>query len=127
MTKKLEAETLPADPTRTMRLWFGLLGSPAIWAIQFQTVYLTSEWGCYAMEFKWIHMVSVIALVISLVAFWVAFSEWRLAGGGTADEDSDHVTRRRFMAILGMLTGVLFTALIFATWLPTLSGVPCGK
>lgn len=127
MTKKIEAETITAVPSRASRLWFGLLGPPAVWATEFEAVYLTSEWGCYAMDFKWIHVASVMALVISLLAFWVAFSEWRLAGGGTADEDSDQDTRRRFMAILGMLTGVLFAALIFATWLPTLTGVPCGK
>ena len=127
MSKKLKAETMTADPSRALRLWFGLLGPPVIWAIQFQTVYLTSEWACYAMDFTWNHVASVVALAISLLALWTAYSEWRAVGGGLADESSDPDTRRRFMAILGMLTGALFTALIFAVWLPTLTGVPCGK
>lgn len=127
MVSKLKAETVTADPQRAFRLWIGLLGPPVIWAIQFQTVYLASEWGCYAMDFKWIHVASIAAIVLSLVASGIAFSEWRVVGGGTADEDSDPGTRRRFMSILGMLAGALFTGLIFATWLPTLTGVPCGK
>jgi hypothetical protein len=123
----LKAETVTADPRRALRLWFGLLGPPIIWAIQFQTVYLTSEWACYAMDHTWNHVASVVALVISSMAFWIAYSEWRALGGGTEDEHSDPDARRRFMAILGLMSGSLFTALIFATWLPTLTGVPCGK
>lgn len=127
MAKKIKAETVTADPPRALRLWIGFLGPPLIWAVQFQTVYLTSEWACYAMDFTWNHIASIVALVISVLASWVAYSEWRAAGGGTADESGDPATRRRFMAIVGMMSGALFTALIFATWLPTLTGVPCGK
>jgi len=31
------------------------------------------------------------------------------------------------MSALGLLTGTLFSILIFAQWLPTILGVPCGK
>ena len=127
MSKKLKAETITADPPRAFRFWFGLLGPPLVWAVQFQTVYLTSEWACYAMDLTWNHVASIVALMISVFAVWVAYSEWKAVGGGTADESSDPDTRRRFMAILGLLLGSLSTALIFATWLPTLMGVPCGK
>jgi hypothetical protein len=127
MAKTLQAETVTADPSRALRLWAGLLVPPLIWAAQFQTVYLTSEWACYAMDFKWTHIASIAALVTALLAFWVACFEWKAVGSGTRDDSSDRSSRRRFMAILGMLIGALFTALIFATWLPTLMGVPCGK
>jgi hypothetical protein len=127
MAKKLKAETITADPSRALRLWFGLLGSPLIWAVQFQTVYLTSEWACYAMDFSWNHVASIAALLMSAWALWIAYSEWRAVGAGTADESGDPDTCRRFMAIVGMMSGALFTALVFATWLPTLTGVPCGK
>ena len=127
MTDKLKAETVTSDPRRALRLWIGVLGWPALWAIQFQTVYLASEWGCYAWDFRWIHVASIAALVLSLPAVWTAYSEWRAVRVGTDDENSNQDTRRRFMAILGLLTGGLFTAAIVATWLPMLSGVPCGK
>lgn len=123
----VKAETIAADPRHALRLWFGLLGPPVFWAIQFQTVYLTSEWACYAMDHTWNHVASVTALVLSAGGVWVAYSEWKSTGGGTEDQSSDPDTRRRFMAILGLLLGSLSIALIFATWLPTLTGVPCGK
>jgi hypothetical protein len=125
--RKVTAETVTAETPRAFRLWLGLLGPPATWAIQFQTIYLLSEWACYAMDQTWNHVVSVAALVLSVFCVWVAFSEWRACGGGTENERSDPDTRRRFMAILGMMLGALSTALIFATWLPTLTGVPCGR
>jgi hypothetical protein len=128
MTKEMEkAETLPVDPPSAFRLWFGLLGPPIVWAIQLQTVYLASEWACYTMDHTWIHATSIIALMISVLAFWIAYTEWNSAGGETEDKSLEPDSRRRFMAILGMLSGALFTLTIFATWLPTLTGVLCGK
>ena len=108
-------------------MWVGLLLPPGVWLLQFQTVYLTSEWACYAMDHTWSHVASIIALALSVFGLWTAYSEWKAAGGGTENEMSDQDTRRRFMAMLGLLLGSLSTALIFATWLPTLTGVPCGK
>jgi len=128
MTKReVKAETVTADPPRAFRLWIGLLLPPGVWLLQFQTVYLASEWACYAMDHTWSHVASIVALVLSVFGVWIAYSEWTMAGSGTENERSDQDTRRRFMAILGMMLGSLSTALIFATWLPTLTGVPCGK
>jgi len=127
MSETLKAETVSAESSKARRLWFGLLGPPAVWAIQLQSVYLASEWACYSMDYRWVHVASVAALIISLLALWIAYSQWKLTGGGTSYESADPETRRRFMAIVGMLLGALSVVLIFATWLPTLSGVPCGK
>jgi len=125
--RTVKAETVTADPPRAFRLWIGLLGPPAVWAIQFQSIYLGSEWACYAMDHTVNHVVSGSALVLSLLGICVAYSEWKAAGGRAEVDSSEPRTRRRFMAILGLLMGSLSTALIFATWLPTLAGVPCGK
>jgi hypothetical protein len=125
--RQVKAETVTADPPRAFWLWIGLLLPPGVWLLQFQTIYLASEWACYAMDHTWNHVASIAALVFSVFGVWVAYSEWKAASGGTENERSDPETRRRFMAILGMMLGSLSTALIFATWLPTLTGVPCGK
>jgi hypothetical protein len=127
MAEMQKAETVTADPPRAFRLWIGLLLPPVVWAIQLQTIYLTSEWACYAQDYTWNHVVSIAALLISIFGGYVAYSEWRAVGGGMEEEEADQDSRRRFMAILGMLTGALFTTVIFAFWLPTLMGVPCGK
>jgi len=125
--KKLSGRPVHADPRRALRLWVGLLLSPLVWAAQMQTIYLTSEWACYAKDYTWNHAVAITSLVLSAFGVWVAFSEWKATGGGTEDETSNADSRRRFMTVLGMLLGALFTLLIFAQWLPTLMEVPCSK
>jgi hypothetical protein len=126
MAEKHKAKTLTADLQRAVRLWIGMLLPPIVWAAQLQTVYLTSEWACYAMDLTWNHVASIVALLVSMFALWVAYIEWKATAGGTDDEGYTG-ERRRFMAVLGLLGGALFIALIFATWLPTLMGVPCSK
>jgi uncharacterized membrane protein (UPF0182 family) len=127
MNDIVEAKTVTAAPGRALRLWFAVLGPPLVWLVQFQTVYLASEWFCTSFDPTWIHAASIVALIISLLALYVAFSEWRASDGGTKVDKSDQRTRSRFMSIIGIMTGMLFTALIIATWLPTLTGVPCSK
>jgi hypothetical protein len=78
-------------------------------------------------DLTWNHVASVVAILVSLFGLWLAIFEWRAAGGGTDDEDANLRSRRRFMALIGILTGALFTVIIFAQWLPTLTGVPCDK
>jgi hypothetical protein len=110
-----------------LRLWLGILLPPAAWAIQLQTVYLTSETGCRSNDFTANHLVSVFAILLSTIGGVIAWSSWLESGKGWKAEDAGTISRSRFMAILGMLLGGLFTLLIFAQWLPTLFGVPCDK
>jgi len=126
------AETIKAEPKKidagvAFRLWIGMLLPPAAWAVQLQTLWLTSEYGCKTSDFFWNHVVSIIALAVSIVGGLVAVREWRSAGAETNDDDATRKSRRLFMAMIGIMTGSLFTIVIFALWLPTLMGVPCEK
>ncbi len=127
MSETIKAEPAKLDIGTAFRLWVGLLLPPAVWAIQLQVLWLTSEYGCVTADFTWNHVTSVAALLFSLAGVWIAFGEWRAAGGGTDDDNATQRSRRRFMALVGILGGALFTVLIFAQWLPTLVGVPCDK
>ncbi|HEY8562458.1 MAG TPA: hypothetical protein VIL74_18920 [Pyrinomonadaceae bacterium] len=108
-------------------LWLGLLLPPGAWAVQLQTVYLTSEYGCKHADFMPNHLASVFALLLSVVGGVVSWRSWLETGKKWDAQKADPIDRSRFMAILGMLTSALFTLLIFAQWLPTLLGVPCDK
>lgn len=108
-------------------LWLGFLLPPAVWAIQLQTVYLTSEAGCKSGDFTANHLVSIFAILFSIAGGAISWRNWLETGKGWKSEAADAVSRSRFMAILGMLTSALFTLLIFAQWLPTILGVPCDK
>ena len=108
-------------------LWLGLLLPPAAWAIQLQTVYLTSEYGCIHNDFLPNHLVSIFAILLSVAGGAIARRNWLESGNKWQTEENGVAARSRFMAILGMLTSALFTLVIFAQWLPTLLGVPCDK
>ena len=81
MSYKHQTIPIASDTGHNFRLWIGMLLPPVIWAIQFEAVYISSEWACYSIDYKWIHLASIVALVISLVATWIAFSEFRSSGG----------------------------------------------
>ena len=110
-----------------LRLWVGLLLPPIAWIVQLQTVYLTSEYGCTTTDFTWNHVASVVALILSMIGGIIAWRDWRSGGGDTGNASGRPISRKQFMSLLGVLTGALFTLVIFAQWLPTLLGVPCNK
>jgi hypothetical protein len=127
MGETIKAKTVEVSHRSLFGLWIGMLLPPVAWALQLQTLWLTSEYGCATSNFLWNHVAAIIALLLSMIGGLVAFRAWRATGGGTNDDDASHRSRHRFMGMLGMLTGALFTTVIFAQWLPTLTGVPCDK
>jgi hypothetical protein len=108
-------------------LWLGFLLPPAAWALQLQIVYLLSEYGCGSGNFTPNHIASGGALILSVFGFLLSWHNWMKAGGEWKNEEAGTLARSRFLAILGVLTGALFTLVIFAQWLPTILGVPCDK
>jgi hypothetical protein len=127
MKEEITTKTIGVDRGVVFRSWVGILLPPIAWAAQLQTVWLTTEYGCMTADFTWNHVASIVAIVLSLLGLSIAFGEWRGSGGGTDDDEATRTSRRRFMGLIGILTGALFTAVIFAQWLPTLTGVPCDK
>ena len=116
-------ETRKIDVGAAFRLWIGMLLPPAAWLAQLQALYLSSEFGCATSNFTRNHIVVVIALIVSVIGWGLAWREWTKS----RDANTDRGTRVRFMALIGVLTGALFSLLILAQWIPTLMGVPCDK
>jgi hypothetical protein len=127
MAGRIKPKPTKIDKERSLRLWIGMLVPPAAWAVQLQSLYLTSEFGCRSSDFTWNHVVVVVALIVSILAGFIAWREWSQSGRSDEDEGGDRMSRRRFMSLLGVLTSALFSVTILAQWLPTLMGVPCDK
>jgi hypothetical protein len=122
-----EAEREFSEKSGKLWLWTGLLLPPIAWAIQLQTVYLLSEKGCSTGNFLPNHIVSVAALLLSAAGFFVSWQNWLATGAESKNEKAGTAPRSSFMAILGIMTGGLFSLVIFAQWLPAILGVPCEK
>jgi hypothetical protein len=108
-------------------LWVGLLLPPAVWSAQLEIVYLLTEYGCATANFLPVHITSAAALILSVFGGLVSWHNWMKTGGEWKSESAEPISRSSFMAILGVLTGALFSLVIFAQWLPTILGVPCEK
>ncbi len=115
------------DVGAAFRLWIGLLLPPAAWIAQLQALYLSSEFGCATSNFTKNHIVVVVALVVALIGWAFAWHEWTKTRDDAAVDTGERDTRSRFMALVGVMSGALFSLLIVAQWLPTLTGVPCDK
>jgi len=124
---KRKRETELETPHSELLQWVGFLLPPLAWSAGLETLYLFSDHGCDTLNFLPNHIVSAVALILSLVGGAVAWSNWKRSGSEWPGDASGPIPRSRFMAALGLLTSALFSTLIIAQWLPTALGVPCGK
>ena len=115
------------QPVGQLLLWTGFLLPPVAWSVCMEAMYLFSDYGCANNDFIFNHIVTAVFLLLSLMGWAVAWSNWQNSGALWPNGSSGALPRSRFMSALGLLTGPLFSALIFAQWLPTAVGVPCGK
>ena len=127
MESKAQAKQEFSEKKGKLWLWTGFLLPPIAWAFQLQSVYLLSEMGCATGNFLPNHVVSIIALFLSVAGFFVSWQNWLATGAKWKSEDAGTLPRSRFMSLLGIMLGGLFSLVIFAQWLPTLMGVPCLK
>lgn len=108
-------------------LWFGVLGPPVIWAARLMTAYALVPRSCEPGGLTAMNAVTLVALAGSLLAGFVAFRSWRGAGEA-ADGDGTAgllAGRTRFLGFVGMLSSLLFSAVIVAEGLANLMVDPC--
>jgi hypothetical protein len=128
--KKAEKEKENIDRAKAgagLWLWIGFLLPPIAWAAQLQALWLTSQWGCAVDRFGWNHVVAIAALILSAAGTYIAWTLGKAEPGTPEPTLVKEPQTWNFMSILGTVLGVYFTVVIFAQWLPTLTGVPCAK
>jgi hypothetical protein len=106
-------------------LWVGLLAGPVAWAVQLVAVYATSAWVCDGGPAWLLHLASLACLLAAAGGAFLGWRDWRKVGGWPGGADELDLGRTRLMAVLGMMTGTLFSLVIFAQWLAVMI-LPCG-
>ena len=107
--------------------WIGMLLPAVAWAIQLQTVWLTTEYGCESGNFSRNHAASAITLAAAITGGIIAWSYLPAPPPDPVDETEKAAEHKRLMGILGIVLSVFFSVVIIAQWLPTIVGVPCHK
>jgi hypothetical protein len=104
-------------------LWAGVLVGPTAMLLQLEINYALVHWVCGSGQ-KWpLHLVSLLALLVTLVAGMLSF---RVLQRVSAEEDAGGpVARSRFMAMVGVLISLLMIGVIVALWLPVFIHNPC--
>src|ERR1043165_2807828 len=91
------------EGTGAAALWAGLLVGPIVMLVQLQTNYALVLWACNTGHEWVLHLVSLLALLITMAAGLLAWSNWRRAGAEWDDEGAGVIPRSRFMALVGVL------------------------
>jgi hypothetical protein len=101
-------------------LWVGAGGGPLIWSVHLLAGYPLCR---FASDHHWLtavhHGLTVLALAATIWTIFVSWRNWKQLGEGQPRGSEPGVPgRSRFLAAIGMLSGALFAALIFAQWIP---------
>ena len=96
-----------------MKLWTGILAGPLAWTVQLSLSYPLAQLACHAgiasQHPRALHAISAAALLTVVAAGLLASTLWRR---GVHE-------RQRFMALLGVLSCILFALVVVATWVPS--------
>jgi Mn2+/Fe2+ NRAMP family transporter len=107
-----------------MRVWIGVLGAPAAWAVQHVTGYALTEATCdEAGTSGWdVHMdlwtivVTAAAAAVALAAMATAIATFRATREAESEGEPPRA-RIHFLAVIGITIGPLFLAMILMSGL----------
>lgn len=127
-TEAAPAEGPPISEIPRWRLWFGLLGGAVAWTVHLLVAYAVAEFGCVSpfrdtrflgiTGVAWLIIaISVITLVLSVLAMAIARRCERILLADVRDREDEP---EEFMARVGLITSVVFVAIIVVQTVPVL-------
>jgi hypothetical protein len=123
-----QTDSPPAGGRHTFGQWFGVLGAPVAWFVQLNLGYAWGWWACGFDRPLWpAHLTTAVCLAVALLSCGTAVASWRAVRGWPSDTDTGAPATTRTMAVLGVLTGSLFSVVIVAEWVAILMLDPCPR
>jgi hypothetical protein len=128
----VKEENVEADATTDLKanatvgeLWAGLLVGPMAGLIQLQVNYALVLWSCSHRALWPLHLVSVLALLATLVAGLMAYRVWQRVS--VKEDGPGPIARSRLMSLVGVLISILMSLVIIAQWLAVFVYDPCQR
>lgn len=106
-------------------LWAGVLVGPTAMLMQLEVNYALVLWSCATNRTWPLHLVSVFALLSTMIAGFLAYRIWRRLAIG--EDSGGPLARSRFMAAVGIMISLLMAVVIVAQWLPVFIHHPCER
>lgn len=112
----------------TATLLASILAGPLLLLAQQEINFVLVRWVCAAGNGKIaLHLVSLLCLVGTLGAGWLAWQAWSELKTETFGPDEVTLPRARFMATVGLMSSALFTLAILAQAFPVFVLDPCKQ
>lgn len=106
-------------------LWFGILGPAVIWHLRIWVSYILVPYACGAGEVMMLHLVTLVTLLGTLFAGWVAWRIWQQTGATAEVEGGGVIPRSRFLALFGLFSSGFFALVILAEGVGNFYIDPC--
>lgn len=108
-------------------LWACVLAGPLATLTQLQVNYALVLWACGAGREWTLHLVALLALLVTAAAGLLSLRNWRHAGARWDDGGAGVMPRSRFMAAVGILISGLTALVVIAQWIPIFVYGPCER
>lgn len=97
------------------------LGGPLLWALHFGVGYLYAPAACAGWPMWPLHVFSVLVLLGIAASGWISYLVWRerVEVRGTVGSETE------FLGLIGLLSAVLFAAVVIASGWASLVADPC--
>lgn len=124
----MDGETLDLKKgASVVELWIGVLVGPIAALTQLEANYALVLWACRANQFWPLHLVSLLALLFTLLAGLLAFRIWNQVDPKVEGDGEGTLPRSKFMAAVGMLISGLMLLVVIAQWLAVFVYHPCAR
>lgn len=101
-------------------LWTGIAAGPIAWFVNLEVSFALAPIACSDRGKLFLHLASAIALLLTLAAGCLSFSQWQMPRTNVEDEATAFYSRRRSMALAGMGLSALFFLVTLAQAIPNL-------
>jgi hypothetical protein len=113
-----QADVTAVAPPSAVVLWIGVLTGPIAWACDLLIRYALVHWSCGAQHTGVLKLISLVTLLLVIGGGIVAGRALGRTPPRVPTDGGNPASRARFMAMLGVLTSVLFAVVVVAGAVP---------
>ncbi|HYG65186.1 MAG TPA: hypothetical protein VEL74_21575 [Thermoanaerobaculia bacterium] len=99
-------------------LWAGVMAGPLAWALHQQVSYMLVPTACAKGTEGMLHLVTLAALLMAAAGALISWRSWKRLPEGSTEMGDAQDTRRRFMALWGLVLSLAFSLVIVAGEIP---------
>jgi hypothetical protein len=111
---------MTAEGRRDLSLITSIIAGPLALLTNLEVSFALVPWVCANRWQPALHVVNVVFLLVAAGSVWLAWSYWQEAGREWPDEGTAAPSRTRFMAVIGIVTGIICVLQILGMIITTL-------